>query len=691
MSVLFSALSRHANLTPGKTALAGQSGNIPYSALARLVGEKARILEQRGKAAFGPHYTVGLRMPNSIEWILWDLAALKTGILLVPLPPFFHEDQIRHVVRAAGIKEIIAPEGFINTGELGYIPVPDGTVKITFTSGTTGTPKGVCLSLKGMEDVAVSLIDVIGAEYAERHLSVMPLPILLENVAGVYASLMAGATVYLPDPVATGMANPFQPDFLKLAQAIAERQITSIILIPELLRGLMAVARMQPALLSSLRFIAVGGAKVAPELIEAARALGLPVYEGYGLSECASVVALNTPGEDNPGTVGKILPHIEAFVESGEIIIKNPAFLGYLGQDRQAPFHTGDLGEIDADGTMRISGRKKNIIITSQGRNISPEWIESLCLAQPEIAQAFVYGDALPGPAALIVPAGKDVDIAAAIGRVNARLPVYARIMHCQPVQPFTPQNGMLTASGRPQRENIAVTYRSIMKKEEAVNFYETLARETAPQRQALYTAPQLISGLKGNISRGTYIAYLTQAYHHVKHTVPFLMAMGARLPESKSWLRGAIAEYIEEEIGHEEWILNDITAAGGDREAARASRPHRETELLIAYNYDYIARKNPVGFLGMVFMLESTSTEIATAGADALKKGLNLPQNAFTYLYSHGSIDLDHLEFFKKTVGMIDDPADRDAIIDVAQNTFFLFADVIRSIPMTDENRDAA
>ena len=207
------------------------------------------------------------------------------------------------------------------------------------------------------------------------------------------------------------------------------------------------------------------------------------------------------------------------------------------------------------------------------------------------------------------------------------------------------------------------------------MTFYDRLVKETTVQRKALY------------------IGYLTQAYHHVSHTLPFLMAMGACLADDKIWLRPALAEYIEEEIGHEEWILNDIAAAGGDAIAARKSKPHWETELLIAFNYDYIARKNPVGFLGMVFMLESTSTEIATTGADSLKNALKLPKNAFTYLYSHGSLDIEHLEFFKKTVNKIDDPIDQEAIIDVAQKTFKLFANVIASIPLThvESKRHAA
>ena len=151
------------------------------------------------------------------------------------------------------------------------------------------------------------------------------------------------------------------------------------------------------------------------------------------------------------------------------------------------------------------------------------------------------------------------------------------------------------------------------------------------------------------------------------------------------------MAEYVEEEVGHEEWILNDIEAAGGNKEIARQSVPNLETQVLIAYNYDYIARKNPVGFMGMVFMLESTSTQIANKGADAVKAKLNLPQKAFSYLYSHGELDISHMKFFEETVNKITDEADQAAIIEVAQNTFRLFANVLRSIPHEAQVKHAA
>ena len=214
------------------------------------------------------------------------------------------------------------------------------------------------------------------------------------------------------------------------------------------------------------------------------------------------------------------------------------------------------------------------------------------------------------------------------------------------------------------------------------MTFYEELIQETKTSRQRLSNVPQLMDGLRGDISRETYVAYLTEAYHHVSHTVRFLMSMGANLPNDKQELQKVIAEYISEEVGHEEWILNDIVAAGGDKGATRCSIPNLETQVLIAYNYDYIRRKNPVGFFGMVFMLESTSMQLASQGAGAIQKSLQLPDNAFTYLYSHGALDIEHMKFFETTVNAITDKRDQADIIEVAQNTFHLFSDLLLAIP---------
>ena len=205
--------------------------------------------------------------------------------------------------------------------------------------------------------------------------------------------------------------------------------------------------------------MAVGGSKVDTSLITTARALGLPVYEGYGLSECGSVVSLNTPSHDKVGTVGQILPHIDVEISNNQIKIKQPPFLGYVGKKSEGLFNTGDIGQIDDDGFLSVSGRSKNVLITSYGRNIAPEWIEGIFLMQSSIAQIIVYGDAQPYLSALIVPFSSTVDVEETVKTVNNNLPDYAQIKEFQTVPPFTIEGGTLTGTGRPCREEILKQY----------------------------------------------------------------------------------------------------------------------------------------------------------------------------------------------------------------------------------------
>jgi long-chain acyl-CoA synthetase len=665
---LLSAIAVHPR---EKVALTEFGRAITYGQLVDGIADRAARLAE--------HRCAALLMDNGIDWMLWDLGAIAAGIPLVPLPPFFTEQQREHAMQASGCDVVITPEGML---PLPYkkVSLPQGTAKITYTSGTTGTAKGVCLSLLSMETVAESIVEVLGKGLAGMHASVLPLGVLLENIAGAYSALYAGGTVHL-----NALGN-FGKNYAGLHSVLRESGATSVILVPEILRILMAQVSLHGSL-PFLKYVAVGGSKISASLVIQARAMGIPVYEGYGLSECASVVSLNTPLADKIGTAGKFLPHIGFEIENGEIVIQNTGFLGYVGEKAPALIHTGDLGEIDEHGFLSITGRRKNVLITSYGRNVSPEWVESELLSRPEIAQAVVYGDGESFLSALIVPASSRARIDDAVASANANLPEYAQVKNFCAVPPFSAENKTLTGNGRPRREHILELYR----KEKTMSFYEQLNRETEQARRELYTVPQLVDGLKGDINRETYIAYLTEAYHHVRHTVRFLMAMGVNLPERKKWLHDAIVEYLEEEKGHEEWILNDIAAAGGDKEAARNAAPNLETQVLVAYNYDYIARKNPVGFLGMVFMLESTSIQIANNGADAVKQKLGLPQNAFTYLYSHGALDIEHMKFFEQLVNKITEPEDQAAIIEVAQNTFRLFANVMRSVPHGREMKNAA
>jgi pyrroloquinoline quinone (PQQ) biosynthesis protein C len=211
--------------------------------------------------------------------------------------------------------------------------------------------------------------------------------------------------------------------------------------------------------------------------------------------------------------------------------------------------------------------------------------------------------------------------------------------------------------------------------------FYDILKQETAHEQDQLVRSEIITRCMARNVTLDEYIAYLTQAYHHVKFTVPLLMAVGARLPESREWLRVAVAEYIEEEIGHQEWILNDIAVCGGDKEAVRRSQPAMQTELMIAYAWDMVNRRDPIGFFGMVHVLEGTSVNLADHAADQIKATLNLPERAFSYLRSHGSIDQSHIQHLESLMNRFTDPADQALLIHSTKMFFRLYKGVFDSV----------
>jgi heme oxygenase len=216
------------------------------------------------------------------------------------------------------------------------------------------------------------------------------------------------------------------------------------------------------------------------------------------------------------------------------------------------------------------------------------------------------------------------------------------------------------------------------------MSFYETLTELTATERQHLLAAPIIRDCLQGRVRKASYLAFLAQAYHHVRHTTPLLMLLGGRLPERLAWLRKAVAEYIEEEIGHEEWILNDIGVAGGDPAAVRASTPDLPAELMVAYAYDLVNRGNPAGFFGMVYVLEGTSVALALNAADLIQTSLGLPDGAFTYLRSHGTLDQEHTRHLALLVDAME-PGDQAEVLRAARVFFRLYGDIFRALPAYD------
>ncbi|MEC7816939.1 MAG: AMP-binding protein [Pseudomonadota bacterium] len=701
---------------PDRTALRGVESELSYHKLWQAVlavADQLRDLELT---------RIGLCGDNTPAWVVADLACLLAGVVCVPVPAFFSKSQVEHLMQRAGLDTLLFSTPAEQAEAIGqglwlrHLPVsaasarmPAHTAKITFTSGSTGTPKGVCLSAEQMTATAVALAQRLDGEPLTHHLCILPLATLLENIAGVYLPLLMGATVTIAPLDTLGMTGSSGLDVAGLVAGLNRHQPESVILVPELAMALVAAAERGELTTDRFRFLAVGGGRVSPDLVSRARAVGLPLYEGYGLSECGSVVALNVPGAEREGTVGQFLAHVQVRVDAGQrVLVKGNTHLGYLGDDTPAEeasdgwLDTGDLGQLDNDCFLTVNGRAKNLIITSFGRNISPEWLESELVQALGASQAVVFGDGEPQPSALVVIRdGRSPDsLRSALTRMNANLPDYARLQALYLRRhPLTQAEGYLTANGRPVRHQIhanlpallAQTFPLFTQTPGDLNmaFFDRLQTETAQARAHVTGAPVIQAIREGRFELAGYTWFLTQAYHHVKHTVPLMMACGSRLPERLEPVREALVEYIEEEYGHHEWILNDLAACGEDKDAIRHGRPDTSIELMVAYLYDRIQRGNPVAFFGMVQVLEGTSIELATPLGEAIQKQLDLPNQAFSYLYSHGALDQEHFEFFRNLMDSITDPDDQQAIIEAARMVYRLYGDMLHSIPLPAHRKE--
>ncbi len=217
------------------------------------------------------------------------------------------------------------------------------------------------------------------------------------------------------------------------------------------------------------------------------------------------------------------------------------------------------------------------------------------------------------------------------------------------------------------------------------MSFFETLVMSTVQEREYLLSAPIIAACQREEITLPRYVAFLTEAYYHVRETIPLLMACGSRLGPKHRWLQDAITEYIEEERGHDRWILSDIAACGADAVAVEQGMPRLATELMVSYAWDSVLRKNPVSFFGMVLVLEGTSVNLATPMGQLIQHKLGLPEKAMSYLYSHGSLDQEHIQFFRKLMDQLTDADDQAAVIHMARVMFRLYGDMFRSLPMDE------
>jgi long-subunit acyl-CoA synthetase (AMP-forming) len=460
MEAVFDALRRAARTRPRAIAFREGDATVTWAGLAGRVARLAAALESAPQA-------IALGLPGGIDFVVADLAVTLSGRRLVPLPPFFSPEQQANVLRDADIGAIIGRDRSLapalpiispdaGPGDEGELPdYAGGAKRVIFTSGSSGRPKGVVHGDRQLSASLRALSEVVGATEADRHLSVLPLAQLLEQICGVFLPILAGAeTVFSPPATRALFGGPISA----LTDAMMQARPTTSLLVPALLarwtadlaaRGLMAPG--------SLRFVAVGGAATPPAVLDAAAARGVPVFEGYGLSECCAVVAINPPGNPMPGTVGPVLRPLTVTIEAGEIVVEGPTVMdGYLGGE-PAPtrWRTGDRGWF-VDGRLVVDGRVDALIVTPEGRNISPEWVEVRINADPRVigSALCLHEGALVLLVAASAPIGLD-DIAARL----IDLPDYARPVEAALLDPAEP--GFLFPTGTPDRARAAAMART--------------------------------------------------------------------------------------------------------------------------------------------------------------------------------------------------------------------------------------
>lgn len=395
---------------------------------------KAQYLGNKLKGLHGEKESdgVGLVAQNSIAWVVADIAGMMSRSTIIPISLFFSKKQARNLIKACdtvlfdevgGEKLLFWGVGFeditkISLGHLEesefsfdekYISDEDYVCKVIHTSGTTNFPKGVSVRYKGVSSVVNKLLKVLDSKIYSSYFSILPISLFLEQVLGVYMPIVSeGKIVFLSGHVS--QIGCYEIDAVKILDLIKRLKPTSLLVVPSIIYAINFEAKKISSQNKNVPeelfgrvdvpFIFLAGGATGKNVLEELDEMGVKVYEGYGLSENSSLATLNTPERNKVGTVGKPLPGVQIKThDDNELLIKSDSlFGGYTVEDPTAChvdqdgyLHTGDLAEIDADGYVTILGRKKNIIITEDGRNVCPEWIRDSYMTLEFVTKAVIY------------------------------------------------------------------------------------------------------------------------------------------------------------------------------------------------------------------------------------------------------------------------------------------------------------
>ncbi|MEU4351684.1 AMP-dependent synthetase/ligase [Streptomyces sp. NPDC023838] len=512
---------------------------LTYTALRDAVRRTARTLLAHG---LRPGDRVAILAETSPRWTLTQLSCLAAGAVVVPVYPTAGDEEVKWVLRDSGARfavceteeqrgrvrtlsgvEEVFPLPELSAREAGRGAVtcaappsqpvppdhllatqkavrPEDTATLVYTSGTTGPPKGCRLTHANLGAIQDATLPLLEGGPGDRTYLYLPLAHLLAQLTQFSTLLNGGELCYFGgrvEDVVSELAEA-QPTHLPSVPRLFEKVHQGALALAEKLRitdeqELFALVR--AAFGGRLRWALTGGAPIAPATLDFLRAAGIATYEGYGMTESAGVITLNHPGAVRYGTVGRPIDGCEVRIaEDGEVLARGAnVFSGYHANpaataealDADGWLHTGDLGALDADGFLTITGRKKDLIITSAGKNLAPSEVELAIERSRFVSHAVMVGDRRPYPVALITVdaaevAGRDAAavralVQEAVDDANARVSRPARIRAFAVLaEDFTIESGVLTPTLKVRRRAVTERYA-----EEIERLYETKAYET--------------------------------------------------------------------------------------------------------------------------------------------------------------------------------------------------------------------
>ncbi len=449
---------------------------------------RRRLADRWHKFAWVKGEKLALMLPNSPEWIISDLAAATLGIIVVPIHTTYNSEYIKKIIEHSDSKYLVIHRTYfdkhrhtIDTLDLSRIivvgdsqdltgehvhawPILDEDKKLTrlpqdisgdsvhtivYTSGTTGDPKGVMLTHKSLIFNTEAAERNVGVSHKDRFFSFLPLSHSFERVAGYYAPIFSGASIYFArskesiiddikkakptiinsvprifdkiygkvfDKIDT--ANDFKKKIffkgLQLSVLKRKNKLNLFKYIQWMILDFVVLRKVRAVLGGRLRLAISGGASLDLKTMRFFNNLGIKIIEGYGMTEASPVIAVNKPDNFRPGTVGHALDCNDVKIANNkEILVRGTNVMkGYYKAeeltkevvDKNGWLHTGDLGFIDKDGFISIIGRAKDVIVLSTGKNIFPEAIENTLNESRFISQSMIYGDKQKHISALVVP-----------------------------------------------------------------------------------------------------------------------------------------------------------------------------------------------------------------------------------------------------------------------------------------------